>query len=129
MSANGEQQNGAVTYTVKELLAKIEGKLDGVIITIGQKADKHDVEEISGRVKDKADKEDVEKVVSRVMALEDRVEGFDSAARTAEQVALTLAEKKKADETLWEQWRAKLAWCLGLLVAVATFHSAFPHLF
>lgn len=42
--------NGAVSYSVKELLAKIEGKIDGVIITIGQKAERHDVEMLGRRV-------------------------------------------------------------------------------
>jgi hypothetical protein len=51
------EANGSVNYSVKELLAKIEGKLDGVIITIGQKADKHDVErlriDVDGLIADK----------------------------------------------------------------------------
>lgn len=44
------ETNGNVSYSVKELLAKIEGKLDGVIITIGQKAERHDVEALGRRV-------------------------------------------------------------------------------
>jgi hypothetical protein len=53
MSEPASNGNGAgVSYSVKELLAKIEGKLDGVIITIGQKADRHDVEQLDRRVSD-----------------------------------------------------------------------------
>lgn len=104
--------NGGVTYTIKELLAKIEGKLDGVIITIGQKADKHDVENLAGRVK----------------ALEEEVGGFDEARRLAEQVATTLAAKEKADRTWWQQWRMKVAWLLALLVALGQLHQSFPHI-
>lgn len=43
-------ESNGVTYTVKELLAKLDGKLDGIIITIGQKADRHDVESLASRV-------------------------------------------------------------------------------
>ena len=102
-----------VTYTVKELLAKLDGKLDGIIITIGQKADKHDVEN----------------VVDRVKKLEVAVDNIDAAKRTAEEVAATLAAKERADRTFWETWRLKFAWGVGFLVAVAQLHSSFPHLF
>lgn len=100
-----------VTYTVKEMLAKIEGKIDGVIITIGQKADKHDVETLGGRV----------------AALEDAHSKAEQDRLTAIEVAATLAAKKKADQTWWEHWRVRIAWLLGSLVAVAQIHQAFPH--
>jgi butyrate kinase len=101
-----------VTYTVKEMLAKIEGKIDGVIITIGQKADKHDVEDVS----------------ARVAKLEAVVSSFEADKLTAREVARTLAAKEKEDRTLWETWRSKVAWVLGIGIAVAQVHISFPHL-
>ena len=101
-----------VTYTVKELLAKIEGKLDGVIITIGQKADKHDVDTLGDRVK----------------ALEEFLNEIDAAKHTAEEVAASLARKEIADRTWWERQRSKFAWGIGLLMAAGQIHQSFPHL-
>jgi hypothetical protein len=108
-----DSASSGVTYTVKELLAKIEGKLDGVIITIGQKADKHDVDHLSGRVE----------------KLEEASTNFEAQQQTAKQVALTLAEKEEADRTWWERQRGKVGWVGGGLIVVASFHSSFPHLF
>lgn len=104
-------ETNGVTYTVKELLAKIEGKLDGVIITIGQKADKHDVDSLDERVK----------------ALEAGLSGFDEARRTAARVAETLAAKQKDEQTFWDRWRNKAAWAGGLVLVAAQAHTSFPH--
>ena len=100
-----------VTYTVKEMLAKIEGKIDGVIITIGQKADKHDVETLQDRVK----------------RLEESHSKLEQDRETAIEVAATLARKTADDRTWWQQWRLKIAWVLGALVALGQLHQSFPH--
>ena len=45
-----EGTNGNVSYTVKELIAKLDGKLDGLMLAIHTKADKSDVDVLSGRM-------------------------------------------------------------------------------
>ena len=45
--ANG---TGTVSYTVKELLARQDGKLDTIILTLASKADRSDLDKVEGRV-------------------------------------------------------------------------------
>lgn len=45
-----EQPEGGVTYSVKELLAQINAKLDALFIEVGQKARASDVEKLIGRI-------------------------------------------------------------------------------
>jgi hypothetical protein len=42
--------NGTVSYTVKELLARQDGKLDSIILGLAQKADKTELDNLRGRV-------------------------------------------------------------------------------
>lgn len=42
--------NGTIKYNVKDLLTDINKKLDRVIDSLGQKADRSDVHELKGRV-------------------------------------------------------------------------------
>ena len=42
--------NGSVSYTVKELLAKLDGKVDTIILALGSKADKAELAEVERRV-------------------------------------------------------------------------------
>jgi hypothetical protein len=44
------EQNGSVTFTVKELLARIEGKIDALTVTLALKADRTDVADLNQRV-------------------------------------------------------------------------------
>jgi hypothetical protein len=43
-------ENGRITYTVKELLGKLDAKLDYVIAQLADKADAHDLEDLQKRV-------------------------------------------------------------------------------
>ena len=42
--------NGLITFTVKELLARQDTKLDTIILTLGSKADRLDTERINARL-------------------------------------------------------------------------------
>lgn len=42
--------DGIVAYTVKELVARLDAKLDTIILTLAAKADKVDVDTLAGRV-------------------------------------------------------------------------------
>jgi hypothetical protein len=46
----GEGNGSSVTFTVKELLARVDGKIDSLLIAVAQKADKHDLERLVERV-------------------------------------------------------------------------------
>ena len=50
MSMSESESNGTVSYSVKELLARQDGKLDSILLTINAKADKADVDGLAGRV-------------------------------------------------------------------------------
>jgi hypothetical protein len=39
-----------VTYSVKEMLAKLEGKVDSVLIAVSQKVDRAEFDSLTGRV-------------------------------------------------------------------------------
>lgn len=39
-------EDGAVSYSVKELLARLDGKVDGLFVAIGSKADKSELEQV-----------------------------------------------------------------------------------
>jgi hypothetical protein len=43
-------ENGRITFTVKELLGKLDVKLDTVIAQLADKADAHDLEDLQKRV-------------------------------------------------------------------------------
>jgi hypothetical protein len=43
-------ENGRITYTVKELLGKLDTKLDVVVAGLAEKADAHDLERLKDRV-------------------------------------------------------------------------------
>lgn len=101
-----------VTFTVKELLSKLEKKLDLII----------------GRLDSKVDLVTFQILEQRVNVVETKLSLGDNARRTAEDVARTLAEKNDADRTFWERRRVLVAWCLGALVGIAQIHYAFPHI-
>lgn len=42
--------NGSVSFTTKELIAKLDGKLDTVILKLDAKADRDDMKHLEGRV-------------------------------------------------------------------------------
>lgn len=42
--------NGNVSYSVKELLAKLDGKIDGLFMALGSKADKEELVELEKQV-------------------------------------------------------------------------------
>lgn len=44
------EPNGTVSYSVKELLARQDGKLDSILIALNTKAERNDLSELSGRV-------------------------------------------------------------------------------
>ena len=44
------EPNGSVSYTVKELVAQLHGKMDTVILELTRKADRDDLKELAGRV-------------------------------------------------------------------------------
>ena len=50
MSEVPTHENGSVTYTVKELLARQDAKLDTIILGLSGKAEKQDLERIAARV-------------------------------------------------------------------------------
>ena len=50
MSDVTEPANGSVTYTVKELLARQDAKLDTIILGLSGKAEKQDLERIAARM-------------------------------------------------------------------------------
>lgn len=54
-----------VNYTVKELLGRIEGKLDAMAALMATKADIHDVQEIRRQVEDNARDISVLRAISR----------------------------------------------------------------
>jgi hypothetical protein len=43
-------ENGRITYTVKELLGKLDAKLDLIVAQLADKADAHEVEDLERRV-------------------------------------------------------------------------------
>ena len=45
-----QEPNGTITFTVKELLARQDGKLDTIILTLHAKADKTDLAALEQRV-------------------------------------------------------------------------------
>lgn len=48
--AEGNGNGGGVSYTVKELVARMDGKLDSILLKLEGKAEAASVSEISGRV-------------------------------------------------------------------------------
>ncbi len=45
-----DTDTGSVSYTIKELLGKLDGKIDVIILTLSGKADKGDLVEVERRV-------------------------------------------------------------------------------
>jgi hypothetical protein len=43
-------ENGRITFTVKELLGKLDAKLDLIVAQLAEKADAHDLEDLEKRV-------------------------------------------------------------------------------
>ena len=56
----------SVSYTVKELVARVDGKIDGLFLLLGSKADKDELDKLAAAVATKADEEKVERLASQV---------------------------------------------------------------
>lgn len=63
-------ETGNVVYTVKELLAKLDGKVDTIILSLGSKAEKSDVEALAKRVVDLEGKVSLQSEVNKALRSE-----------------------------------------------------------
>lgn len=72
--SSGEPENGVIRFTTKELLGRIDGKLDALDMKLDQKADRTRVHEVMATVAavqlGKAEKTDVAALDARVQSLE-----------------------------------------------------------
>ena len=68
--SGGEPENGFIRFTTKELLGRIDGKLDALDMKLDTKADRSRVHDLGATVAAKADKVEFLQLDSRVQQLE-----------------------------------------------------------
>lgn len=100
MSAEG---NGGITFTVKEMLARLDGKVDAIDQKLDRKVDRDDFARIAQRVEQAADRAAVMALEVRFLALEKQIEKQDAVNAALALQSKAVAEKSASNFTKGEK--------------------------
>ena len=123
MSANGstngnggESQDSRISYTIRELLQRMDGKLDGVISRLDAKAERSEVELLRTRVAEIQTARQAERDYGTALLAEYR-KGQDTQALHGQR--LTILETQAATKRqLYAAWIPSLISLAGLAVVI-----------